>query len=358
MKTIFTLLLTLFFVGAYASDIVFVHTTTGANTSGHITTIDHPVLNGNPGAIFIFTHNLDGPASGVQYNNNIDGTWYDGSNWTIYNEDISPMTIGAAFNIYVPDGGNMFTIQADGTSYDFEIDNAAINGNPNAAIVSSHIYNPSGVYNIFNYGFWYDTVSDRWHLYNEATVTNIPANAAFNVLIDDGAGGGSSFVYDAVTTSGGNYTVMSHPDLDGLPDAYPVVTHNWGSSGDPSNIIMDVVLGVWYNGTNWTIYTEDTSVMPVDTRYNVYVANPGLGVSDNVALDVSTFPNPANNEVTFLAKQEINNVALYNILGQEVRNVSSSNTSVTLDIANLASGQYIAKVQAGDATKAIKVIKE
>lgn len=354
MKTIFTFLLSLLFLTVNAQDQVFTHKADPGNSSFNVTYIDHPLLNGNPGANFILTHNLH--VNGTQYNNKVSGTWYDGASWTVYNEDVSNIVDGSAYNIYVPNGADLISVQADGTSYETVINDASINNNPNAILVYSTYYNPASVYNDNNYGFYYNTTTNRWYIYNEATATNAPANATFEILIGAGTGGATTFIHN-VTAPIGNYTIIDHPSLNGKPNAFPIVAHNWGSGGDPSNIILDTPIGVWYDGANWTIYTEDVSAMPLNARFNVYVADPALAVEDVEIEGFSMYPNPASDFVTIQAKDVISHISIYNILGQEVAQIEGDNAKMTIDISNYSSGSYFAKVQVGDAIKTVKLIK-
>ncbi|WP_027878757.1 T9SS type A sorting domain-containing protein [Mesoflavibacter zeaxanthinifaciens] len=69
------------------------------------------------------------------------------------------------------------------------------------------------------------------------------------------------------------------------------------------------------------------------------------------------YPNPVNNNLTLSAQKEINNVSVYNMVGQEVfRNVPNAMTEV-VDMSSLQAGAYFVKVTIGNATKTVKVIK-
>ena len=356
MKTIFTFLGMLLFTVALAQDKVFVHTATAGNISADATFLDHPDLNGNSSANFIVTHNLNN--GGVQYNDHITGTFYNGTQWLVYNEDGSDMVEGSSYNIYIPQGGKMISAEAGGASYTIELNDPAINDDPNAVIVYSTYYNPNSMRNDFNYGMWYDASNGRWNIFKE-NLDPIDGGAAFSLLIDEGTGDATAFRH--TTTAGNtssNYTTIDHPSLNGKPEAYPVVAHNWGVTTDPINIILDKTIGVWYNGSNWTIYTEDVSAMPEDVIFNIYVADEPLGVGEETVADISSYPNPTNGEVTFTSKEAISNVSIYNILGQEVKQISgNNNTDLTINISELATGNYIAKVQAGKAVQSVKLIK-
>jgi hypothetical protein len=64
-----------------------------------------------------------------------------------------------------------------------DIDNPAINGNPNALLYVTQVLNPSGiVYNNHPIGVYYNTQRKRWELFNQASNTPIPNNAQFSVL--------------------------------------------------------------------------------------------------------------------------------------------------------------------------------
>ncbi len=84
-----------------ASTSRFTHIATAANTSSNSTTIDHPDLNGNQNATFLFMHYFGvEPGTSVQLDARLS-VWYDGSNWNIYREDLGDMPEGVAFDIAV-----------------------------------------------------------------------------------------------------------------------------------------------------------------------------------------------------------------------------------------------------------------
>lgn len=88
----------------------FTHTATDANTVSNSTIIDHPELNGNPDATFLFMHYFGiEPGTDVQLDARL-GVWYNGSNWNIYREYLAPMLEGVAFDIAI---GKNVTLTVD-----------------------------------------------------------------------------------------------------------------------------------------------------------------------------------------------------------------------------------------------------
>ena len=82
----------------------FLHIATAGNSASNWTVIDNPYTNGNADAKLFISHNWNGSGSGV-YNDHVSGLWYNGSNWTIFNEDagIVPVVENSAYHILVAD---------------------------------------------------------------------------------------------------------------------------------------------------------------------------------------------------------------------------------------------------------------
>jgi len=249
-------------------DLIYVHTATAANSNGNVTYLDHPDLNNNPDAKIVFSHNWNDGT----YNDKVTGLWYDGGNWTIFNEDITNIIEGSTYNVYIAKEGELITHLATAAnqgsldSYTV-LDHPLLNGNADANIVLSNYWNPNSVYNSNNYSVWYDGAN--WIIFSENLLA-IPLNAAFNVLIQGDTV--ESFKHQATAANiSSNYTVIDHPSLNNNLDAKFVFTHNWGSSGESSNVVLDKTLSVWYTGTNWAIYTEDQTNMPQNILFDIVV---------------------------------------------------------------------------------------
>ena len=79
----------------------------------------------------------------------------------------------------------------------------------------------------------------------------------------------------------GNSTVVSHPTLDGRPDAVMQVTAVGREDG--ATIKQGVgAVGVWYDGKRWSIFHEDMTDVLMDQLFNVEVNQPGPNLFVNV----------------------------------------------------------------------------
>jgi len=80
---------------------------------------------------------------------------------------------------------------------------------------------------------------------------------------------------------------------------------------------------------------------------------------EHTTAEVVIYPNPNNNQITIKAnEQELQNIKIYNALGQDVTNLtkqlSKTDNSIIIDLSNLANGIYSVRTQ----TTANKVYKK
>jgi hypothetical protein len=174
-----------------ASASVFTVTASASNTAGNYTFIDSPLTNNNPNAIVFITANYNPGDLGNIYNDHATGVWYDTAvgKWSIYNQDLVDMPVGAAFNVLVSSVSSsvfIVTATASNISGDYVfIDGALTNNNPNALVLITSNWNPgggSGTYNDHATGVWYESNSGKWAVYNQDKAT-MPAGPAFNIMV-------------------------------------------------------------------------------------------------------------------------------------------------------------------------------
>ena len=248
--------------------------------------------------------------------------------------------------IHVAGPGN----QGSSPSYSI-VDHPALNGNPDAIAVSTNYWNPNAVYNDFNYGFWYDGAN--WNLYTESAAA-VPNGAAFFVVANP-----SNAVYTKhVATVGNisnNWTIIDHPLLNNNPDGIVVVTHNWGPDGGSNNVVSDKTVGVWYTGSNWALYNEDLSAMPVDIAYDLMIYDATLG-TNTAQFQVGMAPNPAKGHTVISSEQPMEQIQVYDITGRQVLSASAEGVQFRLDTSTLSSGTYLVHIIGDLGTASQKLI--
>ena len=82
------------------------HTATAANIANHATVLNHPLLNGNPNARFVFSRNQevvgDDTGSAALFPKVLSAQFFF-NKWLIFTEDQSPMLPNLSFNILIED---------------------------------------------------------------------------------------------------------------------------------------------------------------------------------------------------------------------------------------------------------------
>ncbi|MCF6308162.1 MAG: T9SS type A sorting domain-containing protein, partial [Flavobacteriaceae bacterium] len=115
--------------------------------------------------------------------------------------------------------------------------------------------------------------------------------------------------------------------------------------------------------------TTTTIDVVTDQVYYVFVVNTGgitdisfdcdlLAIADNVIEGFSFYPNPSSDVINIDSQDLIENVSIYNILGQKVIDQNIDATSSQINVANLAQGTYIMKATVNGVTASYKVIKK
>lgn len=170
----------------------FVHTVNPTNRSGYSTTLQHELLDGNPKAIILVTQRF-----GV-YNNHEVEVYYSNGRWKIINQDRSPLTDKAQFNVLIVNDRleikNITSFQYTQTKASqiavpgySAILNPALTNNDNYFVFASKRW--TGAPNSNSYNIWYDHPSDGytgykdgyWFIYNSSNQL-MPINTSFNVL--------------------------------------------------------------------------------------------------------------------------------------------------------------------------------
>jgi hypothetical protein len=111
--------------------------------------------------------------------------------------------------------------------------------------------------------------------------SDLPGHSWLAVLFADPSS--DVYVHSAtVANTIGNYTLLDHPDLNGDPNARILV-----EAREDGVVAPDGYLGVWYTGTQWSIFLQDSSSsMAVGATFNVLVLpDDGTSFVHTIAAD-------------------------------------------------------------------------
>jgi hypothetical protein len=193
---------------------------------------------------------------------------------------------------------------------------------------------------------------------------------------------------------------MITPDLNTVAGSAYTFSFNYGAtvwlgtdltpmgSDDYIKIAMSIDLGVTWTeihtfnaASNVTNLSQTFSTATTATTSQVrfaFIASDGTVTDtadydffiDNVAFDVTlsntdfdtntftAYPNPVKDVLNVSFEQNISDVTVYNLLGQQVAFKKMNADKGQIDMSNLASGTYLVRVNTENAVKTIKVIKQ
>jgi len=276
---------------------VFVQKATADNISGNTTLIDHPQANNDPNAILLVTQNWN-PEGGLGiYNNHPIGVYYTGSNWAIFNQDLTAIPENASFNVFILPEGTGFVHRATAGNTILNrthLDHPLTNQAPNALVFITPNWNPGGgggTYASFPVGVYYSTSQNQIAVYNENFLGTMPTSAAFNVLVLPPTP--RAFVHTAnESNSTENVTRLSSALLNGYPNAVLFATQNWNPYGRALGVYNNNQIGAWYNNTNqsWNIFNQNTlDDIPNSAAFNILVPHPDATVFVHRAITDNTF---------------------------------------------------------------------
>ncbi|WP_438965184.1 T9SS type A sorting domain-containing protein [Flavobacterium sp.] len=139
-----------------------------------------------------------------------------------------------------------------------------------------------------------------------------------------------------------------------------LVTGEWKKVEIP----MSYFTGIGFAATNFFQWKVSPFGDSVNNAGFVYVDNILLSVNsvlNNNSFETSSFkiyPNPTSNVLNIEASGNVQSLAIYNTLGQEVMNKEVSGTNVRLDVSELNAGIYIVKTNVDGKISSTKFIKE
>lgn len=113
-------------------------------------------------------------------------------------------------------------------------------------------------------------------------------------------------------------------------------------------------LRVWSNGT-----VPAPQGQRAEGTFTVSVSDTTLGLGDFESQNAfKYYPNPTNDKLHLRAQNNIQNVSVYNMLGQEVLRTAPNAVENDVDMSALQTGAYFVKVTINNITETVRVVKQ
>lgn len=185
----------------------------------------------------------------------------------------------------------------------------------------------------------FGNIADVWYTYTQ------PANTDTMIVTTSISG----------TSSEANCAVYSAGE--------PIVATNQVACGDLGQAAGEMLEFAATPGATYYIRVWSDGALPpvsgrVEGTFNV-TADAALSTDefDNPAV-FTYYPNPVKNTLTLNAQNNIEDVRMYNMLGQEVMNAQPQAVDSDIDMSSLETGTYFVQVTIASITKTVRVVKQ
>jgi Secretion system C-terminal sorting domain len=277
--------------------------------------------------------------------------------------DASSLTVASLTfdTVYNGNWGGLGEIEVfDGTSWvNVQTYETAAADTPNTTVTGGQLFDISEIAGVSNAQIrfiWTGNWSISWSIDNisvfqcsETTAPIMasapsPADAATAVPIQGPDGG---LVFSWTGGSPDDTAILNIGTAN--PPAQPISLDNGGT-----------ITGLSVNTTYfWSIDITNcfgTTVGPVWS----FTTDSTLGIEENILNNTfSIYPNPTSNVLNIKSSQDIDNVTIYNLLGQNVASFTKNEiTDSSIDMSELSKGLYLVKITSGDKTQTLRVTKE
>ena len=173
-----------------------------------------------------------------------------------------------------------------------------------------------------------------------------PADGATNVSIQ-APDGGLDFNWTGSGNSNDSYTL------------------NIGTSNPPGQDLVGVEQGETITGLDinttyfWSIDVVNCFGITTGTTVWSFTTDAQLGVEENTLNSFTAYPNPTSGILNIKSTEEIDNVTVFNLLGQSVAKFGKNDiTNSSIDLSELSKGLYLVKVTSGNNTETLRVTKK
>ncbi|MBR5984585.1 MAG: choice-of-anchor J domain-containing protein [Bacteroidales bacterium] len=320
----------------------------------------------NPGYRFVSWSN-------GYYDNPLSVMVYGDATYTAYFEAITEYTInvypsseeyGTATGSGIYNEGDTITIEAiPGNGYVFTTWNDGNRYNPRTIIVSrnaNYIANFAEVSNVTTYTITANSSNSTY-----GTVTGGGTYAAGTIItITAIANEGYQFALwsdestenprQIMVTEDATYEAMFEEEFTAPMYNITVISSNTsrgtvtGSGTYPEGAVIEIeaIANGGFAFSSWNDENTDNPRQITVTEDAIYVALfvPAMDIEENIAAEISLFPNPVTDILNITSSEEISSIEIVNVMGQIVTRMDVNSNNAVCDVNNLPNGVYVVRI--------------
>ncbi len=208
---------------------------------------------------------------------------------------------------------------------------------------------------VYYFGFNALSVADQFYLYIDDIHIRHAADcdAVTNVEVTNFTENMATVSWAESVTATDGYVVDVYLEGVNPYDADPVASETV-AAGITTTTVSGLIEDVFYDVYVTSNCGDGNVIMSEGVRFSTNV----LSLNNNDYSQIKYFPNPVKENLTITADKSIDNVIVYNLLGQKVIQIQPRSMNVVIDFSSLPTGTYILKANSEDNLSTFKVLKK
>ena len=120
-----------------------------------------------------------------------------------------------------------------------------------------------------------------------------------------------------------------------------------GTYPEGTVITIEAIANEGFEFASWSDENTDNPRQITVTADATYIASfiPATGIEENASLEISLFPNPANDVLNITSSETISEIEIVNTLGQVVKRIEVNADNAVCDVEDLTSGVYVVRIR-------------
>lgn len=200
----------------------------------------------------------------------------------------------------------------------------------------------------------YSTLADEWLISPMFDLSG----GTYYLNLDAAATEYGSSTLDAIWGSDDFATLMASTD----GGSTWTELYRWDANNSPglAGAAMPQITLTGYSATSKFALYGESSVSNEDIDFfvdNFQITTTSLGIEDNNVLQFKYFPNPVHDLLTIKAQNTVEDIKVFNMLGQLVLRQSPNTRDCTINLSAMQSGAYFVQVSVGNTVETVRILK-
>ena len=130
-----------------------------------------------------------------------------------------------------------------------------------------------------------------------------------------------------------------------------------GGFSDSESLSIAITAGTQYfvNLGDWSSSTDNSEGV---YEFRATSTDASLGIEETSISQFTYFPNPVNDVLTIKAQTAVEDITVFNMLGQVVKQQTPNTMDCTVDLSAMQSGAYFVQVSIGNTVETVRVLKK